>query len=526
MVNVQNIANEVALEAAIFATEPSPGVRTTPTARLLGEWTSKPGRGLIRRSEDATGLYDRTTRATRRTVVDPSGSYTEDLTYETFPTHMSIGVQGGVAGVSDNEATPGYLRSYTPSGNVDDMDTLTVQHGINGLAWETIAVRWGEWNIAGDATNAEGAITFSGTPFMKDVYPLPGWFEGIATGGTLGTNAVQELEITGTPTGGTFTLTFRGQTTAAIDHDATAGEVEDALEVLSTIGVGNVACGGGALPGSPVTITFTGDLAATALPLVTANGAALSGGSAPAAAVTETTPGDSEGTIVMTGAGWSVDEYEGAFVFIDYGTHIGPVRQIISNTSDTLTITGPRLDAAVSASDVFYISGMFPVVPNADYETITMEGLEVYMDAYDPMASTVGTTLISDRVVSFNVTQTLNLARKRRASGVIARVGRGAREISGVVRLELDRPDEVNNWLAGDHVSLRFQKKGSVIDATATPTPTTKLFRIDLECVEIDDFTPDADNNNRTASFAFVALLPDSEPIATFDSITTLPMLP
>jgi hypothetical protein len=48
----------------------------------------------------------------------------------------------------------------------------------------------------------------------------------------------------GTPgaiaTGGTFTLTYSGQTTAAIDFDATAAEVTSALEALLNIGVGDV----------------------------------------------------------------------------------------------------------------------------------------------------------------------------------------------------------------------------------------------------------------------------------------------
>src|ERR1700752_4295266 len=69
-------------------------------------------------------------------------------------------------------------------------------------------------------------------------------------------NAQQTITITGSPTGGTFTLTYNGQTTAAIAYNAPAEDVEDALEVLSNVGVGNVLGGGGALPGTAVTITF------------------------------------------------------------------------------------------------------------------------------------------------------------------------------------------------------------------------------------------------------------------------------
>ena len=59
----------------------------------------------------------------------------------------------------------------------------------------------------------------------------------------------QQLEIQSVEsdaTGGDFTLTFEGQETAAIAWDATAGDVETALELLSTITLVNVT--GGDLP--------------------------------------------------------------------------------------------------------------------------------------------------------------------------------------------------------------------------------------------------------------------------------------
>lgn len=103
-------------------------------------------------------------------------------------------------------------------------------------------------------------------------------------------NEVQTLTITGTPTGGNFTLTFDGQTTASIAHNANAAAVQSALEGLSNIAVGDVTCGGGALPGTPVTITFGGRLAGRRLPLITATNS-LTGGTAPAITIATTTDG-------------------------------------------------------------------------------------------------------------------------------------------------------------------------------------------------------------------------------------------
>lgn len=98
----------------------------------------------------------------------------------------------------------------------------------------------------------------------------------------------QTLTITGTPTGGTFTITYSGQTTAAIAYNAAAADVQAALEALSNIGTGNVACTGGDLPGTAVVIDFSGgDLAGTAPALATTTDS-LTGGTTPASAIAVT----------------------------------------------------------------------------------------------------------------------------------------------------------------------------------------------------------------------------------------------
>ncbi len=70
------------------------------------------------------------------------------------------------------------------------------------------------------------------------------------------TNEVQQ--ISGTPSGA-FSLIFDGaQTTVSgLATNASAAQVQAALEALPNIGTGNVACAGGALPAA-ITITFSG----------------------------------------------------------------------------------------------------------------------------------------------------------------------------------------------------------------------------------------------------------------------------
>lgn len=108
-------------------------------------------------------------------------------------------------------------------------------------------------------------------------------------GGT--TEEVQSVTITGGPTGGTFTLTFSGQTTAAIAYNASAAAVQAALVALSTIGAGNVTVTGSA--GGPYTVTFVGALANTNTAQMTAT-PSLTGGSSPTVNVATVTGGGTD----------------------------------------------------------------------------------------------------------------------------------------------------------------------------------------------------------------------------------------
>jgi len=83
------------------------------------------------------------------------------------------------------------------------------------------------------------------------------------------------VTITIDATGGTFTISFGGQTTAGLAYDATAATVEAALEGLSTIGNGNVRV---TLADSVYTIEFIEDLRHTNVGAVTTNPASLTGG--------------------------------------------------------------------------------------------------------------------------------------------------------------------------------------------------------------------------------------------------------
>ena len=402
---IHYVPNEVDLKGAMIAPEANAGVFATPTKRLNLDLMVSPGIGALKRSQDATGGYDRSATP-RRDFADPSGTIGGAATFQELAIMLRYGVKGGLTAVSDGNTIPAYPYSAAPSFNSDDIDTFSALLGVDGLPWQATGIRLDEFNIGGDATSADNQWTIGGTPFLKEAKRFEG-FEGVSTG-----------------------------------------------------------------------LTTT--------------------------------------TLTMTGAGWTTNQHQGAYVFLDYGSGNGLVRQIASNTSTVLTFES-AIPSPGSTTVPFYISGVFPSLAQTDYDIIEMEGTKFFLDVYNPSSSTIGTTEVSDRALSFNVTQTLNLANKRRASGIIARKGRGAREITGTLRFEYDRWDEYAKWIANRELSLRIEKTGPIINASPQ---TNHRARIDIERIVFDAWTEDADNNNMTTSLTFLAY--EESPIWKVDVTTNL----
>jgi hypothetical protein len=96
-----------------------------------------------------------------------------------------------------------------------------------------------------------------------------------------GTNEKQTIDITPDPTGGTFTLTWSGQTTAAIAWNASAATVQAALEALSNITPGDIRCTGGPLPAGTITLEWVGPKAEADQAAPTGSGTNLTGAGGP-----------------------------------------------------------------------------------------------------------------------------------------------------------------------------------------------------------------------------------------------------
>ena len=174
-------------------------------------------------------------------VADPRGRLSDVATVNLVGGLLSY---VGNSGSASNEI----LGALTASGSVSTTSTIRSTAGAagQGLTFTNPMGRAGGGNLSfegvgADIGSANNRVFFSGA------------------------NEQQTVAITGRGLGGTYTLSFNGQTTTAIAFNAPAtgaGSVQAALEALSTIGVGNVAVtGSSGASGGMYVITFTGTLA-------------------------------------------------------------------------------------------------------------------------------------------------------------------------------------------------------------------------------------------------------------------------
>lgn len=112
----------------------------------------------------------------------------------------------------------------------------------------------------GMAKNGQGKLVIGGVNSYVGVTNVNEGTLNLQSSSALGGPSLNEIQtVTVTGSAGTFTLTFNGQTTAALAFNATAGQVQTALNALSSIaGVGGSVLVG--KTGSVYTITFGGSL--------------------------------------------------------------------------------------------------------------------------------------------------------------------------------------------------------------------------------------------------------------------------
>jgi hypothetical protein len=129
--------------------------------------------------------------------------------------------------------------------------------------------------------NPDNGVIEDGS-FGRKLYGFNPVMSQLAPSFNSGTTAhsVQTLTISGAPTGGSFTLTYNGQTTAAIAYNASAAAVESAIQALSSVGTGQARVTGAA--GGPWTVVLF-----PANPVAFTHTDSFTGGTSPALAVAD-----------------------------------------------------------------------------------------------------------------------------------------------------------------------------------------------------------------------------------------------
>ena len=126
-------------------------------------------------------------------------------------------------------------------------------------------------NSASDAI-ASGALTVAN---VQGVWITP---TQAMTLNINGVNEIQALTPSGTISGGTFTITYSGQTTSALAYNSTAAQIQTAMQALSNTGADTVLCTGGPINTTLVTLTFRKTLGSTNVAQVTVATGSLTGG--------------------------------------------------------------------------------------------------------------------------------------------------------------------------------------------------------------------------------------------------------
>lgn len=196
------------------------------------------------------------------------------------------------------------------------------------------------------------------TPFAQQLADV------IRTTSAGNASEIQTATITGGPTGGTFTLSFKGYTTTGIAWNATGVTVQAALVLLSSIGTGGVTVTGST--GGPYVITFANQLSNQAVPLITPNSTGLTGGTTPLVTNVRTTSG--------------LGQYDAQPTYTDLGATKGGITVMRNNSEQTFSVD--QINADIMSIPTAWQMTVAASVAQADIDTLqyVWEGGTISLD--------------------------------------------------------------------------------------------------------------------------------------------------
>jgi hypothetical protein len=322
------------------------------------------------------------------------------LTDLTNPTIDSSGLTGGTYSVTNVQNGTG---SWIPSDNTwtlsfggqttsllsDNSTAAAVEAALESLS----TIGSGNVEVSGSSINGSGmlAVHFTGDLAGQNVSSLVwdlvdfnssfGISVGVLQTGGGGTDEVQTITTTGTPSQGSFRLTYAGQQTSAIAYNANAATVEAALGALSNLLPADISCGGGPLPGTPITCTFASYLGDISLMVIDDDLIQYSN-----AETQSGDPGTNEvQTVALTGTAtggtFTLSHSAATTAAIAYNANAATVEAAldalgIANFSVTGSAGGPwsvTFGGALAATDVALFTGDASSATNADPSGLIIE---------------------------------------------------------------------------------------------------------------------------------------------------------
>lgn len=262
-------------------------------------WVPKVTRFFKMAAGGETGTFAITTSSSVRMYayirvirgVDPSNYF--DIVAPTVT--YGSGLQSPNPGAASAVVTAGSLMEVAVHGNVypggnPEYESSDFSPGFAPVFDNTHLARW---SAAGEKVMASVGATDDPAPLgivcdnfaaLSDVYRVKKQAsatlvlvvtpEDETASGSIGTAPViparnEKQTIISNLTSGTFTITFSGQTTAAIAFNASAATIKTALENLSNIGAGDINATGGPLGTNQVVIEFVNAMAGADQPAMT-----------------------------------------------------------------------------------------------------------------------------------------------------------------------------------------------------------------------------------------------------------------
>ncbi len=184
-------------------------------------------------------------------AIEPD--YTLDITSSTTIDNLIDEINSYFDGVAYAQLKNGKISLTDMTSGTSDLSiTLTYNDtdGSGSFSLPTMAV-----STEGGATTSNLASMASSTFVQtQDAQNAEIQVDGYTPTATA---EVQTITPDSTPSAGTFTLTYNGTTTAAIAYDATATEIQDAINAISgSTGLGNVTVSG-TMTGGSIEVTFS-----------------------------------------------------------------------------------------------------------------------------------------------------------------------------------------------------------------------------------------------------------------------------